>query len=455
MRQGDVSAEDYARALLGEAKRLEQLNVFSHIEPDTVLEAARLADKARQSGQSLGILHGLPVPVKDSINTATLPTSCGTAALKHFRPVRDAEIVRLLKAQGAIVMGKTGLHEISMGWTSNNEITGPVRNPYDMTYVPGGSSGGSAAVVAARIAPLAVGGDTLGSIRVPASCCGVVGFRPTFGRYSSEGSMPLTDNKFDQVGPFARSVADLLLFDAAVTAEAASIAPGPPKGTRIGIVPSYFQEDVDREIQIAFHNMLESLREAGVVIVEVNAPAELKEAAAIGLTIMTYEMVANISRFLREYHAGVTFDQILSAAGQGTQRVLKSRALAPNRPSDTAYQAMLAKRDRLKSCMYDLYKDHAIDALAFPAIGFAPPQIGEESVIDINGSEVSLPLAMAHNVAPGSCCGSPGLVLPVGLSSNGLPIGVEFDALPGNDRGLLGLGLSLEKSLGQLKPPSL
>ena len=151
------------------------------------------------------------------MDTTTLPTSNGTRALKGFRPKQDAAVLTLLLAQGAIVMGKTNLEELSVGWSSNNGEFGAVRNPYALQHSPGGSSGGSAAVVAARIAPLAVGEDTLGSIRVPASMCGVAGFRPSFGRYPAAGMMALTLDKLDQPAPLARSVIDLVLFDQVVT----------------------------------------------------------------------------------------------------------------------------------------------------------------------------------------------------------------------------------------------
>ena len=169
MRNGDIKAEDYARALLDKARDLDSLNAFRILNREMVLEAARAADKARASGAALGMLHGLPIPVKDSVNTKDLPTSNGTYALRDFKPKDDAAVLKPLFAQGAILMGKTNLHELSYGWTSNNGIFGPVRNPYNRERVPGGSSGGSAAAVAARIAPLAIAEDTLGSIRVPAS----------------------------------------------------------------------------------------------------------------------------------------------------------------------------------------------------------------------------------------------------------------------------------------------
>jgi hypothetical protein len=153
IRNGDIKAEDYARALLDRAQRLTSLNAFRTLHPEVVLEAARDADKQCASGAQLGVLHGLPIPVKDSINTKALPTSNGTRALANFKPKDDAAVLKPLFDQGAILMGKTNLHELSFGWTSNNAFFGAVRNPYDSTRILGGSSGGSAAAVAARMAP--------------------------------------------------------------------------------------------------------------------------------------------------------------------------------------------------------------------------------------------------------------------------------------------------------------
>jgi mandelamide amidase len=296
MRNGDIKAEDYARALLDRAQELAHLNSFRTLNREMVLEAARAADKARASGSTLGILHGLPIPVKDSVNTKDLPTSNGTRALRDFKPRDDAAVLKPLFAEGAILMGKTNLHELSYGWTSNNAIFGPVRNPYDQEHVPGGSSGGSGAAVAARIAPLAIAEDTLGSIRVPASMCGLAGLRPTFGRYSDAGIMPLTVNKFDQVGPVARSVADLLLFDRAATDDRERIAETPLTGVRIGLSP-YFWSGLHPEVDRVGNEALQKLSDSGATLVWSEIP-EFAKAMEIALTIIAYDTVPGISDFL-------------------------------------------------------------------------------------------------------------------------------------------------------------
>ena len=323
MRNGDMKAEDYARALLDRAQALANLNAFRTLNREMVLEAARSADKARAAGQTLGMLHGLPIPVKDSVNTKAFPTSNGTRALREFKPKDDAAVLKPLLAQGAILMGKTNLHELSYGWTSNNESFGPVRNPYDPQHVPGGSSGGSAAAVAGRMAPLAIAEDTLGSIRVPASMCGIAGLRPSFGRYPDDGIMPLTVNKFDQVGPLARSVADLLLFDSVVTGDRGRVSELPLEGARIGVPPEYWS-GLDPEVDRVAAEALQKLREAGAILVWAELPEAAKPAMGIALTVIGYDTQPGISDFLQQQGTGVTFEQMLEQTGEGLRAGIKA-----------------------------------------------------------------------------------------------------------------------------------
>src|SRR5581483_9917331 len=218
MRAGDLKCEEYAQALLDRSASLKSLNAYISQDRDAVLEAARAADKKRASGATLGALHGLPVPIKDSINTKGLPTTSGTPALRNFRPKQDAPVAKMLFDAGALLLGKTNLHELSFGWTSNNLAFGAVHNPYDPARIPGGSSCGTAVAVATAMAPAGLAEDTCGSIRVPAALSGIKGYRPSKFRWPAEGVMPLT-TIFDTVGPHARSVADLILFDSVVTGD--------------------------------------------------------------------------------------------------------------------------------------------------------------------------------------------------------------------------------------------
>ena len=452
MRDGDMRAENYAEALLDRAQSLANLNAFRTLDREMVLEAARSADKARAAGGALGMLHGLPIPVKDSVNTKGLPTSNGTRALEEFKAKDDAAVLKPLLAQGAILMGKTNLHELSYGWTSNNASFGPVRNPYDQQHVPGGSSGGSAAAVAGRIAPLAIAEDTLGSIRVPASMCGLAGLRPSFGRYPDDGIMPLTVNKFDQVGPLARSVADLLMFDLAVSGERGQVSKIPLEGARIGLAPEYWS-GLDPEVERVGSEALLKLREAGATLVWAELPEAAKPAMGIALTIIGYDTLPAISDFLQQQGTGVTFERMLEETGEGVRGVIKATALPPNRPKQEVYDSMLAQREQLRKAVRDYFDRQGIAAIVSPPILVPPPKIGEEVEVEIRGQKIPLYIAMSRNISLGSCASMASLVLPAGITSSGLPVGLEFDALSGNDRQLLSLGLSLEKVLGPTPNP--
>lgn len=447
MKRGDVTAEAYATALLDRAGEQSPLNAFVTLPPAQVMQAARAADLKRASRQALGLLHGLPIPVKDSINTHTLRTTNGTRALRDFQPEADAELVRRLVDEGAIVMGKTNLTELSFGWTSNNETFGAVRNPYDLRRIPGGSSGGSAAAVAARIAPLAVAADTLGSIRVPASFCGLAGLRPTFGRYPNEGAFALTDQKLDQVGALARCVDDLALFDSALTGDHTPINTTTLAGARIGVC-SFYESGLDPDVERVYYNALARLSDAGVIIVRSDIPPMMTRAFEIAATIMLYETAHGIERLLTANEISLTFDELFEQVGEGIKSLIRQVALPPNRPTNDAYVDMLRQREGIKASIRSHFEQHGIVAMAFPATAALPPFIGQESEVEIDGKTVSFFDAFGRNTALSAAGGIPGLVLPAGSSSaQTLPVGIELVALPGQDRALLSLGRSVETVL--------
>ena len=188
VRSGEVTAEALAAALLQRAKAMNALNAFVNLDEATVLDAARAADLHRGLGKALGPLHGVPIALKDNINTAAFPTTAGTPGLRWHRPKANAPVAQALVEAGAIVFGKVGMHELAYGITSNNAGFGAIHNPFDPKHVPGGSSGGSGAAVGARIVPASIGSDTGGSVRVPAAFCGVLGFRPTVLRWPQAGN---------------------------------------------------------------------------------------------------------------------------------------------------------------------------------------------------------------------------------------------------------------------------
>ncbi len=450
IREGEIKAEDYADALLERAARGADLNAFRTLRADAVREAAREADRRRLAGRPLGRLHGLPLPVKDSINTRELPTSNGTRSLQHFRPREDAGVLKPLLAQGALIMGKTSLHELSCGWTSNNATFGAVRNPYDTTRTPGGSSGGSAVAVAARMAPLALGEDTYGSIRLPASFCGLVGLRPTHGRYPNDGVMPLSRDKFDQVGPLARCVEDIALFDSVVTHRESPVTALSLAGVRIGISPRHLAADIDPECERLVQEALLRLRAADVTIVTAELPPILREASEVERTILGHELLGSMADFLEAEHAGVTLDELIEQAGPNlTPLLLAARHPGPR----DAYDAALHQRERIRVAAAAYFREFALDALAFPPSMMPAFPQGDAAAVSIAGHSTDLFIAIGRNVALGSCADLASLVLPAGMTASGLPVGLEFDAPRGSDQRLLALGLSLEGALGPIASP--
>jgi mandelamide amidase len=453
MKRGELTAERYAEALLARCKAAESLNAFITLRPDRVLESARGADKARASGARLGALHGLPIPIKDSVNTKDLPTTAGTPALRSFQPGVDAPLVVQLREAGAIVLGKTNLHEISMGYTSANLATGAVHNPYDTSRIPGGSSGGSAAAVASRMAPLSVAEDTAGSIRVPAAMCGIVGFRPTTGRYPTRGVVPMTA-LFDQVGPHARSVEDVVLFDAAITADQTRVAPVPLRGVKLGVVRSYYFADLDAEVARLMDDALGRLTNAGARIVELRIPDLAELVGKTALPIILHDLKPALAAYLAEFGAGVSIDQVLAAASANIRATLT--ATAGSVPSDTDYRTLITvTRPMLRQRFADVFASSGVNAIVFPTTPLPAVPITQGPTISVAGADVPFDPFFGRNVVPGSTTGLPGLVLPAGLTRNGLPVGIEFDGPPGSDRRLLGLGLSLQTALGPVPPPKI
>jgi mandelamide amidase len=268
------------------------------------------------------------------------------------------------------------------------------------------------------MAPLAIAEDTLGSLRVPATMCGLAGLRPSFSRYPGDGIMPLTDNKFDQVGPLARSVGDLALFDTVVAGDPTPLAATPLQGIRIGIAPDYFLSGLDPEVEQVTTAAFDRLRAAGATLVTAEIPDVAKAAMGVAITIIAYETMPAIAAFLEAQGTGVTFDHVLQQASEGIQGAFKTFALPPNRPAPEAYESALAQRQRIREEIRQYFEQQGIAALAFPPIMIPPPQIGEEVEVTIRGEKVPLYVAMARNTALGSCASMASVILPAGMKGN-------------------------------------
>jgi mandelamide amidase len=456
MTRGELRAEDYAAALLARCAAQHGLNAFITLEPERVLEDARNRDRERRAGTRPGRLFGLPVPVKDSVNTRDYTTTGGTPALRAFRPAADAPTVAMLRAAGAIVLGKTNLHELSYGWTSNNLAFGAVHNPYDRTRIPGGSSGGTAAAIAARLAPLGIAEDTEGSIRVPAAFCGIAGFRPTTGRYSTQGCVPITP-LFDQIGPHARTVADLALFDSVIADDGSPLAARGLRGARLGVIRDYWFADLDPEIARITEESLQRLQDAGAVLVEGRMPGLAQLIDLVTEPVQNHDAPAALTRYLARYGTGVSLDDLVARASPDIRELFHSDVL-PGAPHAVTEAAYAAARDHHLPALRRLYSDFfartGVAAIVFPATMVAAPPIGNDTTVRTSdGRTLPFETAVARNIAPGSTAGLPGLVLPAGLTAGGLPAALEFDAPPAADRRLLELGLSLEAALGPIPAP--
>src|SRR5471030_727352 len=459
IKDGSLTAEAYATALLHRSRAYADLNAFITINDDLVMEAALTADRQRKAGQELGPLHGVPIAIKDSMNTADLPTSIGTKVLAGFRPKNDAAIVATLRASGAIIFGKNNLVEMSYGLTGLNQHYGQAKNPYDITRVTGGSSGGAGASVAARLVPAAFGGDTVGSIRVPASFSGVVGFRPSTGRWAGTGVAPIA-NTFDTPGPMARSVADMALLDAVVTGSSLSLASSSAKslkGVRFGFAPQTHLDLVDQEVERTFYESLAKLKDAGAEVVEIDLGADFQTLAyQANWPIFFHETMPHVTGYLKEIQAPVSFDDIYKGLGANVDFFWSDAVVpgAPNYVSVADYQHSLnVLRPSLQQRYADAFRANGIEAILFPTTPLVAPPIGTSSVVTIAGKEVPA-LNIAKNVFASSCAGLPGISIPMGLSSGGLPIGLELDGKAGDDVRLLDIAALVSSVLGSIPAPN-
>jgi len=456
MKAGDFTAETYATALLKRAQDKRDLNAFISLDPEHVLEAARTADRLRTGGGRLGVLHGLPIPVKDSVFTRDYPTTAGTAALKTLDHRVDAPLVARLKAAGACVMGKTNLHELSTGHTSNNEIFGAVHNPFDTTRIPGGSSGGTGAAVAAGMAPLGIGEDTFGSIRVPSSLCGLVGFRPTTGRYPNGEVVPLTP-EFDQLGPMTRGVADVILFDAVFNGSSLAATRPPLDKVRLGVPRGYFYQGMSSETGAVIKDALGRLEQAGATLVGADIPDVADLLQKSYFPILNYKSYRTLDSFLRDLGIAGGLPEVLKQAGP-RMRAFYKNSLAPDAPdavSESAYKDAVKLREHLRRVVRDYFSAHALDAVVFPSTLSAALPIGDDVTTDIDGEQRPIFDLLGHNMSLAPASALPALTLPAGLTRSGLPVGIEFEAAHGEDGKLLALGLGLEQALGPLPETAL
>ena len=401
------------------------------------------------SQRDRGPLHGIPISLKDNIYTKGVRTTGGSKILREFVPLCDAPVVRLLKKAGAVMVGKTNLHEFAYGVTTENPHFGRTRNPWDLERIPGGSSGGSAAAVASGLCYGSIGTDTGGSVRIPAALCGVVGLKPGLGRVSAENVIPLS-RTLDFVGPLARSVEDATALLGAILRSGEkearrsrlpfSSSGGP--SLALGIPREFFLEILDPEVRTAFDNALGILKKRGVRLKDVTLPM-LSETEDAGNQIAWAEAT--------EYHQQAGwFPERAEEYGED----VRMRLEMGTQVTAVGYLRAIETREKFIQSFHGLLAAHRLDALVFPTTPIAAPKMSEENIA-IDGAIHSTRALLLRLNRPANLAGVPAISVPCGLTKSGLPIGLQFMAGGPEERLLLGMALGFERECAFRARPNL
>jgi len=479
MQAGSVRAVDVCQAFLDQIQQHDTtVRSFLQVDSDAALAAAAAVDSRRDAGEPLGALAGLPVAVKDLLCTEGEKTTCGSKMLEHFVAPYDATAIRKLKAADAVIIGRTNMDEFAMGSSTENSAFGTTTNPWDAAHAPGGSSGGAAACVAGSMAPLSVGTDTGGSIRQPAAFCGVTGMKPTYGRVSRFGLVAFASS-LDQIGPLARTAADTALLLQTLAGHDPQDATSanlpvdrytealeqPLAGLRLGVVQEHLGDGVDSEVAAATQEALQVYQKLGASIQDISLPHS-QYGIATYYIIAPSEASSNLARY-DSVHYGYRCDEkavaaevreereaLLAAGQEDAARQVDSNLVRMFRKSRSegfgaevkrrimlgayalsagyydAYYLKALKVRRLIRNDYDAAFEH-VDLIVGPTTPTAAFKLGEK---------LDDPLAMYLGdlfTVTANLAGLPAISLPCGLSSNGLPIGLQLQAPPFEETRLL------------------
>ena len=446
----ELSCVELAGAWIRRTEAAAALNCYVEFDAEGWLAQARRADARLAAGERLPLL-GVPIALKDNIAAAGLGCASGTAALQGWRCERDAPLVARLRAAGAVITGKLGMHELAFGITSNNACTGAVHNPWDPARSPGGSSGGAGAAVAARLVPVAIGTDTGGSVRVPAAFCGVQGLRPSVGRVSAEGIAPISATR-DTAGPLARSVEDLALLDSVLGDEREPLERIGLRGLRLGIPDGAFWQDLAPGVQACADRALEALRAQGAECVPVALPGLEQLNAQVSFVVALHEFVRDMTRYLRDEGRGIDLAALVAGVRSADVKAIVEPLLGAGAVPESAYRDALAARRRLQGVYREAFAAAGVDALVFPTTPCTAPGIGEDQSFAHNGRDCPTFPTVIRNTDPGSNAGLPGISLAMGLAG-GLPVGLELDGPAGGDRRLLAVAAAVEAALPAMPAP--
>jgi mandelamide amidase len=454
LKAGEVTVEACVAALSDRNRQWQHLNGLVGFDEARVLSAARVKDRERARGEHRGALHGIAFAAKDNIDTVELPTTACTPALRDNHPSRNAPVIERLLDAGALLFGKANMHELAFGITNNHGAFGAARNPYDPRLIPGGSSGGVAAVVAAGIVPFALGSDTGGSIRIPAALCGISGFRPTLGRYSQDGVVPISPTR-DTIGPMARSVADLALVDGVITGETSTLEPVKLAGLRVGVPRDHYYDNLEPAVAKLMEEFLETLRSDGVVLVEESIPDIQKLDDAVSFVVVNYEARRCLERYLARSAPGISFETVVSKiVSPDVKPVYEAIANLDLVPETVYREAIDVHRPALQRAFSGYFTRYRLDAYLVPTCCMTARPVGQDQTVELNGQQVPTFLSFIRNADPSSNAGIPSISIPIGLSGSQLPVGAMIEAPAGSDRRLLAVAQAFETLCGPVAPPS-
>ncbi|HLK63416.1 MAG TPA: amidase [Bryobacteraceae bacterium] len=440
LRERRVSSVELTSAALSRVERFDStLRAFITVTADQALEQARRADTELASGHDRGPLHGIPIALKDLFLTRGVRTTAGSKMYENYIPDHDAAVVEMLSAAGAVMLGKLNMHELAYGITSANPHFGAVRNPWNRAHSPGGSSGGSGVAVATGMAYAALGSDTGGSIRIPASFCGTVGLKPTYGRVSRYGVLPL-GYSLDHVGPLTRSVRDAAIVLNAIaghdrrddTSSRRPVIDYVPdegcsiRGLRIGLPEKFYFEGLDEDVESAVRGAAARAAALGAVVKSVRVP----DIAALN-TVARVILLAEASSTIEPS------PEQRNCFGPDTLALLDQGRLLP------AVDYVNAQRLRRKMRREFDHVWAEVDCLFLPTIACTAPAIGAKTV-RLGGRDEDVRLAVTRLVRGINALGIPALSIPCGLSASGLPIGLQIAGPAFEEALLLRAGAALE-----------
>ena len=442
LRGREISASELLDQCLGCIAALNSaLNAFITVMEESARDAARKADEELARGLDRGPLHGIPVALKDVFLTRGVRTTAGSKLFENYIPDHDAAAVERLIQAGAVLVGKTNMHELAYGITSANPHFGTVRNPHAPARIPGGSSGGSAVAVASGMALAALGSDTGGSIRIPAAFCGVVGLKPSYGRVSRYGMLPLSFSQ-DHAGPIAGSVRDAGLIMNAIAGHDSRdpsssrrpvedyVPAGSLEGVRIGLPENFYFERVTPAVREAVERAAELAERCGARVLRVRVP-DMDAVNTIGRVLLLAEAAAALTPHLAQ-RAGI---------GDDVRTLLDQGRLVPATDYVNAQRLRRLKQDEFRL----LWRQ--VDILFTPTVPLGAPKIGETAV-EIEGRSEDVRLAATRLVRGMDVLGLPAISLPCGLDPNGLPLGLQIIAPEFREAALLSVAAAVERALG-------